>query len=220
MTPYMRRGSRSPDRAPAELVWHHSESVRRGACMLIAVAGSIGAGKSTVARAIANELRLPLVSIDDDKRAEGATTTEFEGWVSSGTPFPDWFRARAFDRTVRRLASMVGEHPHAIVEETFHRKAIRDTFFDEAAQLMDGLLLVEVVAAEATVLARLERRATREADHLAGAAMYQAFLGISDAQDRTDYLFPNDGDFDAEVERCCRFLREQLDEPSPVLGES
>jgi len=192
--------------------------------MLIVVAGSIGAGKSTVAAALADALEIPLVSVDDDKRAEGARTPGFDAWVASGRPFPDEFRSRAFDRTLGRLAALVAESPHAVVEETFHRRAIRDPFYDSGGSLMGGFVLVEVVAAEAVVLERLQARATAEADHLAGVKMYEAFRSVSDQQDRTDFVFRNDGDFAAELERCAGFLAHRLEvgsgAPSGVVGES
>ena len=192
--------------------------------MLIVVAGSIGAGKSTVAAALADALEIPLVSVDDDKRAVGAETPGFEAWVASGRPFPDEFRSKAFDRTLGRLAELVNESAHAVVEETFHRKAIRDLLFDSGGTLMGGFVLVEVVAAEAVVLERLQARATAEADHLAGVTMYEAFRSVSDPQDRADFVFHNDGDFAAELERCERFLRQRVDagstDSSGVVGES
>lgn len=186
--------------------------------MLIVVAGSIGAGKSTVAAALADALEIPLVSVDDDKRAEGARTPGFDAWVASGRPFPDEFRSKAFDRTLGRLAALVTESAHAVVEETFHRKAIRDPFFDSGGTLMGGFILVEVVAAEAVVLERLQARATAEADHLAGVSMYEAFRSVSDPQDRTDFVFHNDGDFGTEFERCEGFLRRRLDVGSTDLS--
>jgi dephospho-CoA kinase len=191
--------------------------------MLIAVAGTIGAGKSTVAEAIAHAMGIPLLSIDDDKRVEGAATPQFERWVSDGEPFPDDFRARAFGRTLERLAVVGADCEHAVVEETFHRKAIRDPFFDRADRLMGGLVVVEVVADEAIVLERLLTRATTESDHLAGVAMYQAFHAVSDPQDRADFVFRNDQDFAVELNRCCAYLRQQLEggssEASGAVGE-
>ena len=181
--------------------------------MLVSVAGSIGAGKSTVARAVAECLEVPLHSIDDDKRAVGARTPEFDGWVASGTPFPDRFRTAVFERTLVELAKLGRSSMHVIVEETFHRKAIRDPFFDRAASLLSGFVLVEVIASESTIIERLAERATKDSNHLAGIDMYHAFAAISDPQDRVDHLFRNDGDFDGELDACCRFLSGRLRAP-------
>ena len=175
--------------------------------MLIAVAGTIGAGKSTVANAIAQNLKVPLLAVDDDKRAEGAVTPEFDEWVRAGAPFPDWFRSKAFQRTLDRLRAVTATSHDAVVEETFHRKSIRDPFFDQGGALMDGLTLVEVVAAESVIVDRLANRAEQERDHLAGLAMYRAFQEVSDPQDRVDFRFRNEGDVAAELQRCCDFIR-------------
>lgn len=171
------------------------------------MAGSIGAGKSTVARAVAECLSAPLHSIDDDKRAVGAATPQFASWVAEGTPFPDDFRVAVFARTLDKLAEIRRSSPHVVVEETFHRKALRDQFFDSAGELLGGFALVEVVADEATIIERLRNRATTEAGHLAGIDMHRAFLAVSDPQDRAGYVFDNGADFASELERCCAFLR-------------
>lgn len=181
--------------------------------MLIAVAGSIGAGKSTVADSLATQLGIPMHSIDDDKRAVGTTTPEFEHWVEAGIPFPDDFRRAAFERALDGLRALAATERHVMVEETFHRKAIRDPFFDRGGALLGGFALVEVVASEATIAARLAGRAQTEADHLAGAAMYEAFVAVSDPQDRVDYRFDNDtADYRSQVAACCAFLRRRMKE--------
>jgi len=189
--------------------------------MLIIVAGTIGAGKSTVAKALARRLEIPLLSVDDDKRAEGTSIPDFPRWVANGHPFPDDFRSKAFDRTLGRLAAIVATTPHAVVEETFHRKTIRDRFFEQGEQLLNGIVLVEVVADEAVVRERLRARATTESDHLAGVTMYEAFRAVSDPQDRTDFVFRNDTDFAAELDRCCEYVRKRIDSQraSGVVGE-
>jgi predicted kinase len=183
--------------------------------VLIAIAGGIGVGKSTVARALADRLGLPLHSIDDDKRDVGAITPGFDDWVHAGVPFPDEFRIAAYERTLAALERLAERHPHVIAEETFHRKAIRDPFFDRAGALMSGFVLVEVVASDATIRDRLARRATAEVDHLAGMDMYRAFLAVSDGHDRTEFVFDNDADFDAELDRCLAFLSGHLESGEP-----
>jgi len=185
--------------------------------MLIAVAGSIGAGKSTVARAIAETFDIPLHSIDDDKLAIGATTASFAEWVASGTPFPDSFRAEVFRRTLQCLESMRAVSPHVIVEETFHRKSIRDPFFDRGGSLLGGFSLIEVVVDESKVMERLARRAEIETGHMAGVDMYRSFQAVSDPQDRVDHVFRNDGDFERELDACCRYI---LDKIAPAHGSA
>ena len=71
--------------------------------MLIAIAGPIGAGKSTVARAVSRRLGIPFHAIDDDKRAVGESHPEFSRWVAESIPFPDEFRSTVFDRALHRL---------------------------------------------------------------------------------------------------------------------
>jgi hypothetical protein len=55
---------------------------------------------------------------------------------ASATPFPDDFRRKVFALTLERLADLAADHDHVIVEETFHRRAIREPFFAAAAELL------------------------------------------------------------------------------------
>jgi len=171
-----------------------------------------------VARAIAECMSAPLHSIDDDKRAVGAATPRFATWVAEGTPFPDDFRLAVFARTLEELAKLRHRAPHVVVEETFHRKALRDGFFDAAGELLGGFALVEVVADEATIVDRLRKRATTEASHLAGIDMYRAFQRISDPQDRVGYVFDNGADFTMELVRCCTFLQAAIRDADGSAG--
>ncbi len=73
--------------------------------MLVAIAGTIGAGKSTVARAVSARLAIPYHSIDNDKRDIGETHPDFATWVAQSIPFPDDFRTTVFNRALARLTA-------------------------------------------------------------------------------------------------------------------
>ena len=64
--------------------------------MLVAIAGTVGVGKSTIAKWVAAELGVPFHSIDDDKLEVGHHEPEFQNWIATATPFPDEFRHRVF----------------------------------------------------------------------------------------------------------------------------
>ncbi len=178
--------------------------------MLIAIAGTIGAGKSTVAHAVSSQLHLPVHSIDDDKRAVGADHPEFGNWVAQGIPFPDDFRQLVFARTLAQLRDLAPHHPHVIVEETFHRRAVREPFFHSASNILDGILLIEISVEEHVAIAHLARRARSGEAHMAGRAMFEAFRKVSDPIDHADLTVPNNGDLEAAVATVCDFVQARL----------
>ena len=178
--------------------------------MLIAIAGAIGAGKSTVARSVSECMGLPVHSIDDDKRAVGAAHPDFQRWVAEATPFPDDFRRAVFDRTLAQLGALAGEHDHIIIEETFHKAAIREPFFAAAAEVMGGLILIEIAVSYDVAMRHLSKRASEEGDHLAGAAMFSAFQAIADPLTNSDLVVANNGELDVTVAEVCTFLETRL----------
>ncbi len=184
--------------------------------MLIAIAGSIGAGKSTIARAVSSQLGIPLHSIDDDKLAEGANHPAFQNWVKAGMPFPDSFRQRVFSRTLARLSELAALHPHVIVEETFHRRKLREPFFQAADEILGGLILVEITVDRDAALEHLEARTSSPEDHMAGRNMFEAFESVSDPIQGADLTVSNSGDLDTAVATVVGFLagRLRLGDPS------
>lgn len=180
-------------------------SRRRTGC-LIAIAGAIGSGKSTVAAAVSERLDIPVYSIDDDKRVIGATDPDFARWVAEGIPFPDDFRRRVYDRALAELADLATDNPWVIVEETFHRADIRQPFFRTAEELFGRVFLVEISVAPDVAIAHLRKRADDETDHLAGRAMFEAFAAVADPLDGADLVVENNGELDVAVAEVCRHL--------------
>lgn len=181
---------------------------------LVAIAGAIGSGKSTIAAAVSERLDIPVHSIDEDKRVVGATHPEFERWVAEGIPFPDDFRRRVYDRTLTELADLATRHTRVIVEETFHRAQLRDPFFEACRRLFGRVCLVEIVVTPDVAIAHLQRRAVDQADHLAGRAMFEAFARLADPLDGADLVVANNGELESAVEEVCRHVRIVLTAPA------
>ncbi len=175
---------------------------------MIVIAGSIGAGKSTVAREVAARLGVPIHSVDEDKLAVSVEYPDFDDWVERGVPFPDEFRARAFAVALGHLAELARSHRHVIVEETFHRREVREPFFEAAAELFGGMQLVEVTVAREAALEHLARRAGDR--HMAGVAMFEAFQAVTDPFERVDLRVPNNGPLEDVVSRVCSHLEPLL----------
>ena len=177
--------------------------------MLIVIAGMVGAGKSTVARKVSERFSIPLHSIDDDKAETSKRYPQFQHWVENSIPFPDKFRIEVFDSTLKRLRELAKKHRHAIVEETFHKKAIREPFFKEARKIFGGIILTFVETDDRFIKERLERR-TEEEDHMVGYGMYLSFKSKFEPFEKIDYTFINNNNFEKNLAAYLQFLREKL----------
>lgn len=173
---------------------------------LIAIAGAIGSGKSTIAEAVSHRLDIPVHPIDDDKQTIGSGHAEFDRWVAEGIPFPDDFRRRVFDLALDELAKLAPTHPCVIVEESFHRAELREPFFRAAEELFGGMCLIEVVVSPDVAIAHLQKRARDQSDHMAGQAMFEAFAKLADPLVGTDLVVENNGELDTAVDEVCQFL--------------
>ncbi|MGI9607046.1 MAG: AAA family ATPase [Acidimicrobiales bacterium] len=177
---------------------------------LIAISGAIGSGKSTIAGAVSRRLDIPVHSIDDNKAAIGATYPGFDRWVADGIPFPDDFRRLVYERTLTELAALAEAQPYMIVEETFHRREIREPFFRAGAQIFGSVCVVEIAVAPEVAAAHLQKRASDESDHMAGREMFDAFALLYDPFDRADLIVRNDGELETAVDEVCAHLEVAL----------
>ncbi len=180
---------------------------------LIAVAGEIGAGKSTIAAEVSRRLAIPVHSIDEDKWFVGASWPDFEQWIADGVPFPDEFNHEVFGRTLAQLRELAVPGATLIVEESFQRKNLRDPFFDSARELFGRMYLVEIVVDEEVALAHLERRARNESGHMAGRRMYETLRRLADPLENVDLVVDNNGELSLAVNEVCRHLNAFLDLP-------
>ena len=89
--------------------------------MIIFVGGIIGAGKSTVAKALAAQYGFPYYDVDEIKKEVFRQDPDFERNISQGIPFSDELRREVFRRVFSDLEQLVDEHPHIVVDETLHQ---------------------------------------------------------------------------------------------------
>ena len=124
--------------------------------MLVVIAGMIGAGKSTIAREMAVRLSIPFFSIDEVKIRVGQTYPGYRSYLENSIPFPDEMRQQVYAQTLEGLQALAQTHRHAIVEETFHKKHLREPFF-AAADIFNGILLTQVVHNDDLTKIRLDK---------------------------------------------------------------
>ena len=167
--------------------------------MIIFVGGIIGAGKSTVARRLADHYRFPYYDVDEIKKEVFRKDPNFEKNVAEGIPFSDELRREVFRRVFADLESLVDEHPHVVVDETLHKREIRHFLYDEARRIAGGFIVIWVQAREDVILKRLGER-TR-AGHLLDdpLPLHNAFRREFEEYNRCIIDCPNNGTVEETV---------------------
>ena len=177
--------------------------------MLIVLAGLIGSGKSTIAKEVSKRLHIPLYRIDDDKNRIYKQHPQYGYFLKNHIPFPDEVRQKTFEASLDGLRELAKSNKHAIVDETFHKKKLRDPFFEQAKKIFDGMILTLVTVNDALVKERLDKRANEE-NHMVGYGMYLSFKKQWEPFEHVDYTFVNEGNFEENVEKYAEFLKERL----------
>lgn len=128
---------------------------------LVLVCGTIGTGKSTVARALADRLGGAVVASDVVRKQLAGLAPTDRGGSHELLYSPD-AKSRVHRALLTRAAHIVASGRPAVLDATFSRREQRDAAFQWAAEHGVTAHVVEIRAAEAEVRARLQRR--READ--------------------------------------------------------
>ncbi len=123
--------------------------------MIIFVGGVIGAGKSTVARGLADHFGFPYYAVDEVKKEVFRQDPDYDRNIAEGIPFSDAIRRQLFRRVVADVEELVSEHPHIIVDETLHKREIRHYLYEEAERVAGGFIVIWVQAREEIILERL-----------------------------------------------------------------
>jgi aminoglycoside phosphotransferase family enzyme/predicted kinase len=129
---------------------------RSGGPPVVATGGLIGSGKSTLAEALGRATGWPVVSSDRVRKAlAGVRPTERapEGAYSTA------FSSRTFDEVFRRAGVVLGSGRGVVLDATFRDRALRRRARDLARQHGRRFLFAETACDDATLRARLRRRA-------------------------------------------------------------
>ena len=123
--------------------------------MIIFVGGLIGAGKSTIAKGLANHFGFPYYDVDEIKKVVYRKDPDFERNIREGITFSDELRIEVFNAVCRDLESLVEREPHVVVDETLHKRETRHVLYDEARRMAGGFIVVWVHADEERIIERL-----------------------------------------------------------------
>jgi aminoglycoside phosphotransferase family enzyme/predicted kinase len=123
--------------------------------VLVAVAGGIGTGKSTLADELGWRMGAPVIGSDRTRKwLAGLRPTD------AGDPFiyGETFSRRTYQELFRRASVVLESGRGAILDATFASRAMRDQARGLAERLGVPFLLIEVRCAEPEVVERLRRR--------------------------------------------------------------
>ncbi len=96
--------------------------------MIVFVGGLIGAGKSTVAKALAAHFSLHYYDVDEVKRHVFNQDPDFDLNMQNGTPFSDETRTQVYSEVVEDLKALSVKHRCIVVDDSLHKRALRRFF--------------------------------------------------------------------------------------------
>lgn len=161
--------------------------------MIIFVGGVIGAGKSSVARGLAEHLSLHYYDVDEHKRVIYRQDPDFQHNMEHGIPFSQATRMQVFHKVVADFAELSKTHQHLVVDETLHKKQLREFLFEGAKTYFGGYLIIWVKASEQVIVERLtchQREGHLLKDPL---SMHNAFLKEFEPFDESIIICRNEG---------------------------
>lgn len=161
--------------------------------MIIFVGGLIGAGKSSVARGLAEHLSLHYYDVDELKREIYSQDPDFEYNMQHGVPFCEETRMKLFRKVVGDFAELSKWHEHLVVDETLHKIKLREFLFEHAEKYFGGYLVIWVKASEEVILERLSTQ-VREGHLLKDpVVMHNAFLKEFEPFEQSIIICRNEG---------------------------
>ena len=120
--------------------------------MIVFVGGLPGAGKSSVARGLAQHLGILYYAVDEHKGPIDREDPDYERNMREGIPFCEATRMRLFEKVAGDFAGLAGDHDHLVVDETLHKQHLRNYLFRAAEQHFGGYVVIWVKAVSYTHL--------------------------------------------------------------------
>ena len=126
--------------------------------MIIFVGGVVGAGKSSVAKGLAEHLSLFYYDVDKHKRDIYRQDPDFKHNLDNGIPFCEETRMKLYRKVVSDFSELSKIHQHLVVDETLHKQELRHFLFAGAKKYFTSYIVVWVKASEEIILDRLTRQ--------------------------------------------------------------
>lgn len=178
--------------------------------MVIFIGGLIGTGKSSLAKGLATKLGIYYYDVDRIKKEIYPTDPQYDHNLKNNIPFSDETRTKTFNRVVQDFAELSKTHQHIIVDETLHKKQLRDILLKGAQQYFGAYLIVWVKADEKKIKERLTS-APREGHLLKDAfGMYLSLKKQFEEFNNIDIVFENNTPLAQSVDSLAMLVQEKL----------
>lgn len=179
------------------------------AYMIIFVGGLPGTGKTSLSKAVAQQLGIFHVDVDEVKKRIYPTDPDFERNIQEGLHFSDATRTRVMEDVAKSFHALHAKHKHIMVEEVLQKKILRDILYKGAMETFGTYLVIHVTADEKTVHDRLTR--PREGHMLTKPwNVYQSIKKDFDGIPEADIVFHNDVPFQEATEQLTELLKQRL----------
>lgn len=167
--------------------------------MIIFVGGQIGAGKSTIAKGLADHFSFPYYDVDEVKKVVYRQDPNFASNIAAGIPFGDDLRFEVFRQVFKDIEVLVKSNPHIVVDEALHKREIRHVLYAEAKRMAGDFIVIWVQAREDVILQRLGRN--RRTGHILDdpLPLHHAVRNEFEDYNRCIIDCPNNGTVDEAV---------------------
>lgn len=174
--------------------------------MIIFVGGLVGAGKSTVAKAIAEKYDLHYYDVDEAKKTVFRKDPDYEKNMREGIPFCDATRKKLYDTVVDDLKALSERFECIVVDETLHKREMRHRLFNAAEQFFGSFFVVWVKADEEIIEKRLTSK-VREGHILKDPmSMHNAMVSEFEGFEQPLIVCRNNIDIEDTMNKLDRFL--------------
>ncbi len=178
--------------------------------MIIFVGGLIGTGKSSLAKALAEKLGAYYYDVDKIKKEVYPTDPDYEYNMANSIPFSNETRIRTFNRVVEDFPKLATQHKYIVVDETLHKKSLREILFEGAKKYAGGYIVVWVKADESVIRERLTKD-KREGHILKDSfGMYLSLKKIFEDINEADVIVENNGSISESLDVLVKLVTEKI----------
>jgi predicted kinase len=123
--------------------------------MIILVGGLIGAGKSSVARRLADRLGYLYFDLDETKKEVYGRDPDNMRKLAQGIAPDLETRAELYREAFARITGLLETHPNIVFDDTLHFRRFRLFLYDEMERIGQDFIMVWVRADEDVIVNRL-----------------------------------------------------------------
>ena len=165
--------------------------------MIIFVGGFVGAGKSSIARRLAERYSFHYYDIDEVKKAIYPQDPDFKYNLTHGIPFKDETRLKVYEKVVSDFADLAQHYTHLVVDETLHKQKLRQILFDGAKKHFGDYIIIWIQTDETIIKERLTSK--ERTDHMLKKdpmKMYRSFAKEFENFERSYIVCHNNSSLD------------------------